>query len=143
MILKSKIIDPARLTEIVADVSRRLYDGNVAVGPYAGTIGEPSLKQTLSDGRHVVNWTLTCRSSQAPGHRRVGSPPYTPLRRSIHASWQAHFDVMAAIYNVDPDAWIKTAVATYMNARDFACKAPATANYTVGSIVSPARLGDR
>lgn len=137
MQLTSKKIDNHRLREIVWTVSMDAYDGNVDCGAYAGTIGTPDLLATRRDGRMVTRFTLTCHSSRGMGARRIG----TQMRRSIHATWQAHYDVMAAIYEIDADAKIHTGMATYRDREHFLTTAGATYFRNVGSHADPKYIG--
>jgi len=53
------------------------------------------------------------------------------------ASWEAHRDVLRAIFVYDSQASVKTALATYRGARDFEAKFPATGCKNIGSQMCP------
>ena len=67
-----------------------------------------------------------------------GSRKSASGRRGPWACWDSFRDVLAAIYIADPDALIRTGMATYRNAPDFLDKFQDTADTNVGSRVSPA-----
>ena len=103
----------------VGDVSSSAYAGNV----YASI--------TWANGRRV-RFTLGTRDSHAHGSRRSASGRHMPK-----ASWEAHRDVLQALFALDPDATIRTALATYRGRADFRDKFPATAHKNVGSTMCP------
>lgn len=71
-------------------------------------------------------------TSGKPGSRKSASG-----RRGPWACWDAFRDVLAAIYIADPEALIRTGMATYKNARDFLNKYPYSGDRNVGSMVAP------
>lgn len=76
-------------------------------------------------------------TSGKPGSRVSASG-----RRGPWACWDAFRDVLAAFYIADPDALIRTGMATYKNAQDFLVKYQDSADRNVGSLVSPAFYGE-
>lgn len=104
---------------LIAEVGANEYERNVY-----GDV-------TWATGRRV-RFTLATRDAWAHGSRTAASG-----RHMRKASWEAHRDVMAALFDADPDATIKTALATYRGRDDFQAKFPETAHKNVGSIMQP------
>lgn len=122
---------------IVNRVSRENYEGNLACGPYAVMYGEPRLIKEMKDGRLRLSFCLRVRDCTKKGARRTFSG-----KRWVGASWQAHYDVMDAIFQADPEAHLKTGLETYDGRTDFRVKAPDTYYHNVGSMVNPMCIGD-
>lgn len=91
---------------------------------------------TWAKGRRV-RFVLTTRDAWAFGSRMSASG-----RHMCRASWEAHRDVMRALFKLDPDATIKTVFATYLGRADFEQAFPATANHNVGSDAAPRAIRD-
>ncbi len=68
---------------------------------------------TWSKGRRV-RFTIETRDAWKRGSRTSASG-----RHMRKASWEAHRDVMAALFDADHGATIKTAFATYRGRKDF------------------------
>lgn len=128
MLLTSKL-DVGAVERLVMGVSGDLYGHNITC----------ALRDdgTRRDGRHKVRFTLGTRDSFAYGSRRAASGRHMPK-----ASWQAHRDVMRAIYAADPSAVLVTALATYNGRSDFESRFEATGNTEVGSRMAPALIRD-
>jgi len=129
MLLKSKIIDAARVSSVVASVSRARYQSNV--GASVENRGEKR------GGVMHTRFTLNVRDSYGVGARKSASGRHMPK-----ASWQAHRDVMFALFEQDPDAVLITALATYVGRDDFNAKFEDTGDRNVGSRMEPALLRD-
>lgn len=86
---------------------------------------------------NVINGTLRVRDSHAVGARRSASGRRTPA-----ASWEAHRDFMRALFAIDPNGRIVTALADYRGAADFERKYCATAAHNCGSQYRPASMAD-
>ena len=71
----------------------------------------------------------------APGARRSWSG-----RRIAASCWHAYRDVLAAIFELNPDARVYTALAKYKGKQGFYDNYPQTAGQNVGSMVSPAYM---
>jgi len=100
-------------------VGYRHYRGNV----YA--------RITWARGRSV-RFTLETKDAYAYGSRRAQSG-----RHMRKASWEAHRDVLRALFKLDPDATVRTALATYRGAADFEYQYERTADHNVGSRMDP------
>lgn len=61
-----------------------------------------------------VRFTLETRDPDVTGSRR--SAQGRPMRK---ASWEAHRDVLRALFTLDPNAVVRTALATYDGRDDF------------------------
>lgn len=79
-----------------------------------------------------VRFTLETRDAWKHGSRTSASG-----RHMRKASWEAHRDVLKALFELDPEATIRTALATYRGKADFEHQFPATAHKNVGSIMEP------
>lgn len=109
---------------IIDDVSQRNYrltwKSDSPIGNIYGVI-------TWARGNRV-RFTLETRDAWKHGSRTAASG-----RHMRKASWEAHRDVMAALFKLDPDATIRTALATYRGRTDFERQFPATANARYGN----------
>ena len=112
-----------QLIDAIAKVSHDSYERNL----------------TANIVRHktYLQWTLRVQDSRGPGAHRAASG-----RRTCSACWHAHFDVMQAIFLLNPDAKIVTAMARYDGIEDFLAKYRATGDWQVGSRMQPASYGD-
>lgn len=129
MLLKSTL-GTTDLCRIINMMSAVHYDGNVI-----GSV--PDYPHIMRDGRKSIRFTLAVRSSFGIGARTSASGRHMPK-----ASWQAHRDVMQAIFDQDPNAVLVTALATYNGRDDFETKFEATGERNCGSMMHPARLRD-
>lgn len=86
---------------------------------------------TWSKGRRV-RFTIETRDAWKHGSRTSASG-----RHMRKASWEAHRDVMTALFDADHDATIKTAFATYRGRKDFHDTFESTGNTNVGSKAAP------
>ena len=118
MLLRSQI-DMAELQRIVWSVGKR-YQGNLKHDARFERIGR--------DGALVIRFTLAVHDSRAKGARRSAAGRHMPK-----ASWQAHRDVMRAIFRSDPEAKLQTALATYDGRADFERSFEATGDKVVQS----------
>lgn len=136
MILTSTLT-PSDVESIVNRISRENYEGNLACGPYAVMFGAPRFVKEMKDGRIRLSFCLRVRDCTKKGARRTFSG-----KRWVSASWQAHYDVMDALFRADSTAHLKTGLATYEGRDDFLAKAPDTYYHNVGSMVNPMCIGD-
>src|SRR5215216_3253449 len=58
-------------------------------------------------------------------------------RRCWAVDWHGHWAFMEAVFQVDPDATFKTAIATYEGREGFYANAPATGSRNIGSWMQP------
>ena len=126
MLLKSKLSTFA-VEAIVAAVSHQRYAGNLTC--------ETRFEGSTKDGRHKVRFTLATQDSFGPGSRTSASGRHMPK-----ASWHAHRDVMRAIFNADPRAFLHTALADYHGLAEFEAKFEATGDKNVGSMMNPVSM---
>lgn len=129
MLLKSTL-GTTQLCSIINNVSTTRYARNL--------IGDvPDYPHVMRDGRKQIRFTLAVRDSYGAGARTSANGRHMPK-----ASWQAHRDVMRCIFDQDPDAVLKTALATYHGRADFERKFEETGDRNVGSMMEPAKLRD-
>lgn len=76
--------------------------------------------------------TLTVKSSKEAGSRRSREG-----RRIAAACWHAHRDWMKALFELEPNTRITSAIADYNGKNDFENKYPETGNKNIGSIMFP------
>lgn len=110
---------------VVDAIGRQNYGGNLEI------------KSSRQVSRNVVTFTIRATSSRGPGARCSWSG-----RRSIAACWHAHRDVMRALFTINPDGKLYTAMATYIGRQGFEDNFEATAGRNIGSRVSPAYMPD-
>jgi len=99
-------------------------------------VGNLVASVTWAKGRRV-RFTIETRDAWKHGSRTSARG-----RHMRKASWQAHYDVMQALFRFDRYAVIKTAFATYRGIADFEAKAPATAEQNVGSRMEPTTIAE-
>lgn len=128
MLLKSPL-DATSVAAIVTGVSVARYAGNITC--------ETRDDGKTRDGRRKVRFTLAVVSSFEHGARRSAWG-----RRLPKASWQAHRDVMRALFDTAPDAVLQTALTTYRNRDDFLDRFEATGDHNIGSRMHPVRIRD-
>ncbi len=120
------------LSDVVLETAEHIGVKNYRLTwPSDSPIGNVYAQITWATGRRV-RFTLSTRDSHKHGSRRSSSGRHMPK-----ASWEAHRDVMEALFDADPHATLKTALATYRGRKDFHMKFPATAHKNVGSIMNP------
>lgn len=117
-----------RIRDITGEVSEARYAGNVTLARGAHTVRHTRNGLTVSL-RTVV------RDSREAGARRSGSG-----RRMPAACWHATRDVLAAMFDADPDAVVTTAMARYDGRDGFHRTFPGTADHNVGSMIAPASI---
>ena len=80
----------------------------------------------------AIQFKLRVKSSKEPGHTINHSG-----RNWISACWHCHRDIYKAIFKINPDTRIKTALADYHGLVDFNWKYENTAYINVGSQNNP------
>ena len=111
-----------KLSAIMTRVSEDYYGGNLTF----------DLEDLHGVRRNRYRFKMGATSGK-PGSRKSWTG-----RRGPWACWDAFRDVLAAIYIADPDALIRTGMATYRNAPDFLDKYQETGDRNVGSVMAPA-----
>ena len=92
---------------------------------------------------HAISFTLRVKDSKKPGHR-LGAPQYTMTggsgkqRRMVSACWHVHRDVMKTIFEMNPEANLRTTLAHYENKESFHELFPGTGYTNWGSEMFPA-----
>lgn len=115
-----------RLSAIMTYVSEDYYGGNLTF----------ELEDLHGVRRNRFRFKMGATSGK-PGGRKSASG-----RRGPWACWDAFRDVLAGIFIEDPEALIRTGMATYKNARDFLNKYPYSGDRNVGSMAAPVSYGD-
>lgn len=128
MLLKS-ILTADQVQRLIADVSAQGYDSNLTSQANAAGVTRSGLQK--------VRFTLGVANSFARGARRAASGRHMPK-----ASWQAHRDVMQALFGIDPAAELVTAMATYKGRADFLARFEQTGDVNVGSRMHPVAIRD-
>ena len=122
----STALSHKELSAIMTRVSEEHYGGNLTF----------ELEDLHGVRRNRYRFKMGATSGK-PGSRTSASG-----RRGPWACWDAFRDVLAGIFIEDPDALIRTGMATYKNARDFLNKYPYSGDRNVGSMVAPVSYGD-
>lgn len=107
---------------------------------YAGNVVWSDLNdfQGRRDGRwSYPRFTLQTRDAWAYGSRTAASG-----RHMRKASWEAHREALAAIFDADPGAFVHSALADYHGRDDFLAKFPATGDKNIGSRAEPVAFAD-
>lgn len=74
--------------------------------------------------------------------KQLGSRLSWRGRCMVWASWEAHRDFLKALFEINPNASVRTKFANYMGKDDFEDKYPATAYRNIGSIMEPLTMPD-
>lgn len=99
-------------------------------------IGNVVCAVTWAKGRRV-RFTLETRDAWACGSRTSANG-----RHMRKASWEAHRDVMLALFDLDPHATVRTALAVYRGREDFDRKFEATGETRCGGFDKPVAIRD-
>ena len=130
-------VTPGQLQEAVYKVSEEHYNGNLICDGQPDHIGATS--------KSAVRFKMRVKDSAGAGAHisvdRFGSTK-KGYRRTISACWHAHRDVMRAIFEVNPEARIKSVMADYKGSDDFERTFPHTYDTNVGSMVYPVAVGE-
>jgi hypothetical protein len=102
----------AEVRAVVASVSADKYAGNLTFGRSFGVgLRDESGARVGAKAR----FTLGVHSSKGEGARRSAPTPWRNGRRLVAASWQAHYDVMLALFDAGATR-IKSSMADYRGA---------------------------
>lgn len=109
---------------------------------------EDALKQTSEKYGKNVCWnrspetrgrslmfTVRVHTGHGEGAKRSASG-----RRTASACWHVHRDFMVALFDLAPNARLKTALADYRGRDDFNAKFEKTGEVSAGSIMAPQQL---
>lgn len=134
---KSYANTASSLVQTVIQVTARVSVENYRLTwEHDSPIGNVYASITWVKGRRV-RFTLETRDAWKRGSRTSASG-----RHMRKASWEAHRDVLRALFAVDPDAVVKTALAVYCGAADFEREFQATAHRNIGSRMEPRTMPD-
>lgn len=127
-------ISYAQFADIVERVSNDKYSGNIKVNDYQEFSGN-RFRVTI---RAKVSGAATLPAGySAPGARRSWND-----RRLTAACWHAHRDVLSAVFALNPDTKVYTAMARYIGRDGFEREYPATAYRNIGSWMQPCTMLD-
>ena len=101
------------------------YDGNITVHQDAKPI------------RNGFRGRLIGITTGGPGTRTSVSG-----RRGKYVCWHAYRDAMYEIFDINPDARIRTALATYKGLKGFEDEYPATGNRNMGNMMQHITMPD-
>lgn len=76
----------------------------------------------------------------APGQRRSAS--WQSQRRINAVCWHAYRDVLIEVFNINPDAKVRTSMAKYLGKESFYAEFPKTAFTVIGAPVCPFTMPD-
>lgn len=124
-------------TAVVNTESRDKYDGNVYASDTDGH--DLVLSDVTTTSRSVsFRFRLRVRDYDRSGWRYSASG-----RRIRSASWEAHRDILRALFAAFGDALtVTTAMATYKGPQGFEQNYPQTADRNVGSMIAPVTMRD-
>jgi hypothetical protein len=126
MLLRFKHPNPITFVEsIVANISESHFGSNL----YAADIRREGNKGN-------VRFVLRVKDSRGPGARLSGSG-----RRTVSATWEVHRLVFDAIFALEPNAVLVTALATYKGYADYIDKFQDTWGKNAGSMMNPVPFG--
>lgn len=101
---------------------------------YDSPVGNLYAAITWERGRRV-RFTIETRDAYKRGSRRSAAG-----RHMRKASWEAHRDVLTALFDADPDAVVRTGFATYRGRKHFHNTFEGTAQHNVGSMMQPVTI---
>jgi hypothetical protein len=87
-------------------------------------------------------FTLRVKSSKGKYHRRSPDMPWRNGRRLVACCYHGHWEFLNHLFDIAPEAIVRTTMATYKGKRDFLEKAPAVAYHNQGSRMYPTDYGD-
>jgi hypothetical protein len=114
--------------QAVANVNGRLYGGNLTVDARA----LPASRKGNS-----CRFTLRVKDTHLPPARKSSTGRHTNA-----VNWMAHAEVMAALFEAEPDSILVTALTTYTGKADFDRRHRDTYSHNAGSKVAPVAFGD-
>lgn len=98
---------------------------------------------TITESTLRTNLKLRVVSSRGPGHRLAARAHHNTgnRRHLVAACWHAHRDVLTVLFDMQPEARIKTCFADYRGQDGFLRLFPATYRRNAGSQVEPVFYG--
>ena len=121
--------------EFIADkIGAKLYPLKEFQNPGQPAIGNVYAHVT-EVCKHSAKFTIRTRYSKKHGSRTSASGRHMPK-----ASWEAHRDVMLALFEVWPTATLRTAHATYKGRKHFLETFEATGDHNVGNAFHPVTI---
>jgi hypothetical protein len=126
-----KVQDVDSITRAVDAINAK-YDGNVQID---------RLQQIDTKG-HAFRVKLRVRDSKGPGAHHSAPSPWNEGRRTVALCWHTFRDFFQALYVLEPNARVKTALARYDGVDGFEANYPRTYWTNTGSVAFPSAYGD-
>lgn len=131
-------ITTKQFTDIIAKLNVGGYEDNL----------RPLIGREFSANRFSARVVVNDSGAREFGPPKAGQVALSApgARKSAHgrripaACWHAYRDVLAAIFDVNPKAAVRTALSTYLDREHFYHQYPATAHRNIGSMMSPAYM---
>lgn len=122
---------------IVSNVSHSVYAGNIIVN---SNVREYSGNRFSARIRAIDSGTGTLPPGEsALGSRRTSG---STARRSVSACWHAYRDVIAAVFEANPKARVRTSMESYIGVEGFRKNYPSTGWCNIGSEWYPRYMPD-
>lgn len=120
-------VDAETAARTIRDVSISRYDGNLILD---GAIRSEGFGR---DGSPRIRVKLTVRDSSGPGHRVGNRRTSKGNRYRMRAAcWHAYRDAIAALFDANPDARVKSALGDYRDRADFEARFAETGYRQIG-----------
>lgn len=132
MDIRGKGVDFNRIREIINEVSRNSWNGEVILHADAKPLGTGAKNPNYGFRGRIV----------ATNGRSIAARRSWSGRRTNAACWHAYRDVLRAILTEYPDAIVSTALARYEGLAGFEETYPHTVNKNIGSVVAPAYMDE-
>lgn len=133
MIVSNATVEEFNAAVVVANLR---YEGNLQ--PLIGTAHS---KRRFNARVVLVNtgYQLGLKDTRAlaPGQRRSGSG-----RRCNAVCWHGYRDVLIALFDINPEARVYTALSKYRGKAEFWQNFPATGDQNIGSMIAPLCIAD-
>lgn len=122
---------------IIRNVTREQLDEAIRVNPNL------MFNRCDPEGRGF-RVTLRVKSSKGDYHRRAANNPFTGKRgrRLVAACYHGHYAFMERLFDLAPEAIIRSAMATFKGVEDFEEKAEEVECRNVGAPIYPTYYGD-
>lgn len=132
-------ITPMDFAEVIAKLNETTYQGNLTaeIGKVHSAHRFGARVVPLDSGAKGGWGNLgdIAYNASAPGARRSATG-----RRLKAACWHAYRDVLAAVFDLNPEAKVYTAMAKYIGRDGFYVQYPKTAHTNIGSMAVPAYM---
>lgn len=114
------------------------YRGNVEFNRTGSNYYQGEIRAA---GGSVLRFSLNVADSRGPGHRMTPGMYGAKSRRLRAACWHVWRDFLTELFEIDPKATVRTALATYKGREGFEAEFPATYYRNAGSMAEPHDYG--